>query len=290
MLQEIIEQRQNDPEMLKCQYAARHYYNAAETWNNAAFVCAIISLLSIFVPEGTSSIYSITILLVPLVFDVASFICNRRMGISATFAALLRNYFDEMVLGIKNVKHTDSFKRKVKSLIIDAVEKNKKEFEEQVSNTGRDNPPGVKNWYEFAHQYTDSEVVFECQKQNCWWNNELCHKRLLHDGIVLLLGIFLGIYFCAYLRVSILRVIFCLISAVKTLAYRIDENVNYIRLSMKIDDYCEMLEISIDQDSISALQEQISKRRELKVFEINRFHKKHSKELSELYEQITKDS
>jgi hypothetical protein len=51
----------------------------------------------------------------------------------------------------------------------------------------------------------------------------------------------------------------------------------------------ETLEISKNQALISSLQELISQRRELRVVEINRIHRKHSKALSERYEQITKE-
>ena len=56
MLQETIDKRQNSAEMLKCQFAARHYYNTAENFSTAAFICSIVSLLFIFAPEGTSSL------------------------------------------------------------------------------------------------------------------------------------------------------------------------------------------------------------------------------------------
>ena len=112
MRQETIDKRQNSDEMLKCQFAARHYYNTAENCSTAAFVCSIISLLFIFAPEGTSSSYSAAILLVPLVFDASSLICYWRMGAYVSSAALLRNYFDEKVLGIKTSTYTDSAIRK----------------------------------------------------------------------------------------------------------------------------------------------------------------------------------
>ena len=290
MLQETIDKRQNSTEMLKCQFAARHYYNTAENCSTAAFVCSIISLLFIFAPEGTSSSFSAAILLVPLVFDASSLICYWRMGAYVSSAALLRNYFDEIVLGIKTSTYTDSAIRKVKSLIIDAAENNNEACEEQISNTGRDNPPGVKNWYEFSHQYADSEVIFECQKQNCWWNNKLCHRRLVLYAIILISGILLGSFLGVSLRVSILRIIACLLSAIITFTDRLCENIKYILLSMKIDNRRETLEISKDQALISSLQELISQRRELRVVEINRIHRKHSKALSERYEQITKES
>ncbi len=290
MLQETIDKRQNSAEMLKCQFAARYYYNTAENCSTAAFVCSLISLLFIFAPEGTPSSYSTAILLVPLIFDASALICYWRMRSYVSSAALLRNYFDEIVLGIKTSTYTDSAIRRVKSLIIDAVEKNKEAYKEQMSNTGRDNPSGVKNWYEFSHQYTDSEVIFECQKQNCWWNNALYHRRLFWYAVFLISGVLLGFFFCFSLRVSIPHIITCLVSAIITFTDRFCENIKYIRLSMKIDDWCEVLEISKNQAHISSLQKLISKRRELRVVEINRIHKRHSKALSERYEQITKKS
>lgn len=288
--QEEILQKQNDEGMLKCQYAARHYYNTAEIFSIVAFICSMISLLFILAPEKDSPLYSASILLVPLALDAVSLISYWRMGVSVSSAALLRNYFDEKVLGINSASYTDHVTRKVKSLIINASEKSQAECEIQISNTGRDNPPGVKNWYEFSHQYSDDDAVFECQKQNCWWNNALCHRRLLIYGAVLLSGVFLGIIINLSLHVSVLRIIVCLLSAIVTFADRFCENCKYIRLSMKIDDRCEALEVSKNQVLISSLQVLISKRRELRVVEINRIHKKHSKALSERYEQITKES
>ncbi len=286
--QEEILQKQNDEGMLKCQYAARHYYNKAEKNSITAFICSIISLLFILAPEKTSPLYSAAILLIPLAFDAASLISYWRMGVAVSSAALLRNFFDDQVLGINPSSNTDQVIRKVESLIINASVKNKTECEFQMSNTGRDNPPGVKNWYEFSHHYSDSDVVFECQKQNCWWNNELCHRRLFVFGVVLLSVIFFGIILVFFLHVSILRIIVCLLSAIITFADRFCENCKYIRLSMKIDDRCETLDVSKNQALISSLQLLISQRRELRVVEKNRIHRNNSKVFSERYEQITK--
>lgn len=290
MLQETIVKNQNSSKMLNCQFAARHYYNAAEKFSTAALICSLISLLFILAPDKTSTIYSTLVLLTPLAFDAASLVCYWRMGVYVSSAALLRNYFDETVLRIKTSNYTGSDIRELNSLIVSAIEKAPNEYKLQVSRTGRDNPPGVKEWYEFSHQYADSDVIFECQRQNCWWNNELCHRRLFWYGAVVIFGLILGGLLVFYANISILRIIVCLLSAVVTFADRFIENLKYIRLSMKIDDRCEAIEISKDQALKSSLQELISQRRELRVVEINRIHRKHSKELSERYEQITKDS
>lgn len=290
MLQEIINKRQNSNKMLKCQFAARYYYNSAESFSTVAYICSIISLLFILAPESSSSLYSATIFLISLGFDAASLICYWRMGVSVSSAAFLRNYFDEEVLGIKTSAYTGSAVRKVNTLIVNVVEKNKAECEIQLSNTGRDSPPGVKNWYVFTHQYTDSEVIFECQKQNCWWNNELCRRRLFRHGTFLISGLLLGILFGISLHISILRIISCLLSAIITFTDRLFENLKYLRLSMKIDDWCEALEISKNPVLISSLQELISHRRELRVIEINCIHRTQSKALSKRYEQISKES
>ena len=290
MLQETINKRQNSAEMLKCQFAARHYYNTAENYSTAAFICSLVSLLFILAPDRASSLYSVVVLLIPLAFDAASLILYWRMDIFVSSAALLRNYFDETVLEIKTSKYTGSVIRKVNSLIVSAIEKDKKGYDLQISHNGRDNPPGVRDWYEFSHQYADSDVIFECQKQNCWWNDKLCHRRLLWYGAIVLLGIILGSFFGFHANISILRIIVCLLSAIITFADRFIENLKYIRLSIRINDRYETLEVSKNQELIASLQELISQRRELRVVEINRIHKKHSKKLSERYEQITKDS
>jgi len=289
MLQETIVKNQNSNNMLKCQFSARHYYNLAENYNVAAFIGSLISLSFLLIPDKAYVAYSPIFLLTPSVFDIASLVCYKLMGISISRAALLRNYFDEIVLRTKISNNTDSDIRKINSLIINVVDKSKEECELQISHTGRDNPPGVKNWYEFSKQYADSDVMFECQRQNRWWNNELSHRRIFLYGSVVILVIISGILLVFFSNFSILRVFVCLLSAAITFTDRFIENLKYIRLSMKIDDRCEALEVSKNKALVSSLQELIAKRRELKIVEINHIHKKHSKELSERYEQITKD-
>ncbi|MBQ6105331.1 MAG: hypothetical protein IJL03_05220 [Lachnospiraceae bacterium] len=285
--QNEILQKQNDRKMLECQFAARHFYNTAERCSIIAFSCAIVSLSAVFLPKGASSAYSTATYIIPLLLDAISIVYYWRMEVSVSSAAILRNYFDEIVLGLKTATNSNNDICRIKRLIIDATKKNEKEWKVQVTNTGKDTPPGVKDWYQFSQQYTKSDAVFECQKQNCMWNRALSRRRVRNSVVALLLCIILC-FICGYLfHVSIPRIILCLFSAILTLSNRLIENIKYIRLSIKIDDICEMLEVSKNNVHIFSLQKLICQRRELNVVESNRIHRKHSKSLSEMYEQIT---
>ena len=276
-LQERIFRRQNDEDMLKCQYVARHSFNLAETFSTLAFFFSMLSIFCVFVPDC---------ILLPLALDALSILFYFLMGKSVSIAALLRNYFDETVLGL-SINRPQSELRKIQEYIVKYTSKNKAEYQRQITHTGRDVPPGVKDWYEFSKDYEDSEVVFECQKQNQWWNKKMTQQRMITYLAIVLACIVAIALIHFYLQVSHLLIAVCFGSAIITFCDRIYENVLYLRLSMKISDYCEAYSSSRDDDQIRALQKLIENRRELRVVEINYIHKKISKWLSEQYAEIS---
>ena len=285
-LQDKIISRQNDEDMLKCQYASRYFFNIAENYSTVAFVFSFLSVLCIFIPESPKWLA----LLLPILLDALVFTLYFIMGKTVTKAALLRNHFDDTVLGYNKQRLPDNEMREIQTLIFKAISINEAESQRQMANTGRDNPPGVKNWYEFSKKYTDSDVVFECQTQNQWWNKEMLRRRLITYSFILLICIIGAILTHRYYQVSLLELSFCFGGIIITFADRIYENVKYCRMSIKIDDFCELLSTSKSKMQIIALQELIESRRRLRVVEINRIHKRNSKKFSEQYEQISKES
>ena len=289
-LQEIISQRQNSPEMLDCQYAARHYYNSAEKLNFWVVFFSLISECFIFLPNCNEPNYEIISLVIPVILGIVAYTCNFFVEKNISAAATLRNYFDDIVLGFEHKPKYDKDKLTIiKNLLADISDQDKKNenYQAQISNNGRCNPPGVKDWYEFSKSYSDSEVIFECQKQNAWWNSELHKKRVINEGI-LLIGIFIAIslgYF--YFRIPLLKIIICSISIICTLADKIISQIKYRQLSIKIDNIVSFLNTETKRKGeIKKLQKLISERRELHVVECNYIHRNNSKRLSEKYEKM----
>lgn len=284
-LQEKINNRQNDEDMLKCQFAARHYYNAAEKYCALAFGSTLLSCLCILLPSGNKPLA----LLLPLLLDVIAFFLYYKMGRAVSAAARLRNYFDDTVLCFNRKSRTQSEMRAIQQLVHKACSKNEADCLTQIANTGRDNPPGVKNWYEFSKEYTDSEVVFECQTQNQWWNKRMILGRLI-AYITILLVCVVGFYFISNNHPDhSIRIFVCVLSLFITLLDRAFENGRYFRISIEIEDDCKLLSSSKNKELLVELQQRIESRRELRVVELNLFHKTISKKLSEEYEQISKE-
>lgn len=94
--QEQILKKQNENKMLRCQFAARVYFNNAELLNYASWAFSVLSALTLFLPNGDSTIIMVT----PLIIDIIAYLFHYFAEKEVNIAAKLRNYFDSVVLNI----------------------------------------------------------------------------------------------------------------------------------------------------------------------------------------------
>lgn len=188
-----IEKRQNEDRMLRYQYTSRCYYDHAETQNDLVWLCCIISWLTIVLPG--SSAWGMFFIAVPFFVDIIAAILNWRMTSNVSWASALRKCFDAYVLGFNTNQFTEFEVRELEELSIKAVKHSPEKSQEQMTNTGRDNPPGVRNWYEFSQPLSEQDAIYECQKQNCWWNKKITRERIIRTVIGLLILAPLAIFF-----------------------------------------------------------------------------------------------
>lgn len=273
---------QNEYDKLRCQCTSRILFNKAENFGHIAFVFCVGSALCILIPDGTLSIF------LPLVFDIFSVVFFSLLVVNQKKAATIRNYFDDIVLGLKTCTLDSGTIRMIFETVTAEEKANPKKFKEQINNTGRDNPPGVKNWYEFSKNFTENEAVFECQKQNLWWNKKLCKTRLaicstigIGTIVLILLSFFL-------FKNNRSKIIACVIGFIINISGQIKANYSYLHLSQELDNIASIPGISQNPAQLLHLQKKIDSRRELPVLELNLLHKKNSKSYSESYAQISK--
>lgn len=284
--QDRIVQRQNSSKMLRYQYAARYYYN------HAAIILLITLLLSainlLFALNFKTDCVALTWVLVitPFLINLCVLILYKWLDHTIRIAADLRNFFDEKVLDLK-VGSYDRNERTMLTMVDKAIRRNPEKAYVQMKNTGHDNPPGVKDWYEFFRNYSDNEVVFECQRQNHWWNKKMLHRRLFFIAACFLAVLSLAITLCIVYKPNAIRIAPCFFSAILAFTERIIANIKYIRLSVKIEDYCESYSHSRDLQQIDQLQKLIAKRRRMPVLEMNIIHKKKASFFSDQYKRIT---
>lgn len=285
---DTINKKQNDERMLRYQYAARRYYNRAENMNYIAWFLCITSCIITILPVSSNWETSFTILI--FIMDIAALIITLQVNTNVSYGAAFRKHFDKYVLEIQTIDFADVELRKLEEKSIQEIQKSQKTYKEQISNTGHDNPPGVRNWYEFSVFLAGNEAIFECQKQNCWWNQKMTQKRLAFS---------LALFVCTLLMFALLLTInensdnssLQFILGLSPLALkaieRIIENAKYYHLSIKISGAEEILTKSKSFDSIKALQDKIDERRSLPVLESNLIHSKCANVLSKLYQKIT---
>lgn len=274
-------QKQNEPKMLDCQYASRVLFNRAEKYSYHAFACIICSVFCTFISGEIIS------LIIPLVFDFLILLFGYLAKQNQSKAAFLRNYYDAVVLKFKESDYTDSDLRKISDITIEIKQKNPNDHNVQITNTGRDCPPGVKNWYEFSKNFPDNEAVFECQKQNCWWNDKLCKQRL--TLITVSFTVFIALYclIVHYLHIDILHCSICFWGLIIGFAEQISENIKYIRISKTMNDLIKVPEIYKNISQLEYLQQLIDSRRNMLVLEMDWIHRKNAKNWSEKYEKIS---
>lgn len=280
-----IEEAQNEKRMLQYQNAARWYYNRAEILNNLVWGCCILSWLTIFLPDSPT--WKILFISIPFSINIIAFILNRRLSANVLWAATLRKYFDAYVLGIDIYQFTRDEVLKLEEISFKVIKRYPKKSKEQMTNTGHDDPPGVRNWYEFSQPLSVLDAIYECQKQNCWWNKKLTRLRIIRSGIELLILITVAIIIFVWIKADILLVILSSSGLVLKCIERAIANTRYYILSLKIDGALDILENSRSEENIKCLQAKIDIRRAMPVLEKHRIHKRHAKDYSELYHGTT---
>lgn len=287
--QERIQRRQNEDGMLRTQAAAKSYFNRAEIQNIIAFVISAISVFTMLMTKSENQIWNFLVTCAPGICGVIAYLFYTQMVRNVKRAAILRNYFDAYVLEVGNLPTTDNERRRIADLVRKVNKGSGNKTNIQIHNTGRDDPPGVKNWYEFSKKYPDERAVYECQRQNIWWSKELINKAMIVNGTVILLVFLSGIAICIWGNTdsAVAALIIFAITYLLTFADRIKNYIAYKRLSNEIDGIDATIDHAGNEEQIRYLQERINDRRELPVLGMNYMHIKNSATLSKRYEEIS---
>ena len=183
--------------------------------------------------------------------------------------------------------YTDISKQKLREIALTTYNKHKKEADIHIHNTGRDKPPGVRNWYEFKNTVADLQAQFECQKQNIWWNKKMVKNRMIILPIILFILTSFFVAMFVLFKSDALSIIVCAIGIILKVIERIIEHYSYHKISIKIEAIQNHAERELTDETVKELQELINERREIPVLEINIIHKLKAKQYSSSYEETT---
>ena len=275
-----IQEAQNEICFLKIQYAARVSYNRAEKYNFLAWFACIVSAFSIFLPSALDE----SILNgIPFLFDFVAVVFYIKTCNNVKWGACLRKYFDAKVIGINPNQFSKSEEQSIIEKAENLFSQHNSDGWIQIGNTGRDNSPGVKDWYEFTKPLDGVDAQFECQRQNVWWNKKMTSRRI---PISIIIGVCISIVFLFVIRVtnrSVLNTLLCSGGIILKICERVCENIKYIRISNQIDGSKKTIEVKPEWEHIEQLQLFIDERRAINVLESNSVHKKIAAKLSALY-------
>lgn len=280
---DIINNRQNEDLCLKIQYAARKYFNEAEKINYLSWGFCILAALMFFIPDSTVKFITIGF---PVLLEIATFVTTFIFEYKLKNAAKLRNYFDSYVLMIKEDEYSTSEKQRLRELAFNIYQNNQTEAQIIINNTGRDNPPGVRDWYEFKNNIKGLNSQYECQRQNIWWNKKMVKNRLICLFVFFIILLVLFAFMFIFFKPDIWNTIACFVGLCIKIVERIAKHYNYHIISIKIETIQEYIENQLTTDNIEKLQNLINQRRSIPVLEINLIHKKRANKYSNSYEQI----
>ena len=277
-----IQERQNEEKSLKVQYAARTCFNCAEKYNHWAWVACLVSAFSIFLPSSWSMYITNGI---PFIADIAAVIFSGVTFHKVKWASKLRKYFDSYVLGTNLNQFSETVLREIREETEKIYLRNQSDAAVQMPNTGKDSPPGVRDWYVFSGFYEGIEAQFECQRQNTWWNEKMFKKRMIMTSVaIVLVGL---VFLLLTLNSNMLNIILCSAGIIIKIFERLVENYRYISTSRLIDGAQKIVEVHPTEEGIIQLQSYIDQRRSINVLEIGWLHKKYANKISKIYEILT---
>ena len=279
MNSESIITRQNERELLTIQYAAKVHFNKAEKLLLPFYGLILISSFLPFVTTLLNFYWPIDTIISFCIELVYLFYKN-----DITKGSSLRNYFDDIVLETNILNLDQNEVSQIKEWAYKVYSKDPIGAEIQMRNSGKDNPPGVYNWYEFDEKKNELDAVFECQKQNIWFNNKSRYTAIKFNFILFFIILNCVIYFIT--EYNIFDFAIKIIVLIMILFSHLKANKDYYDISKEIDGISKGLAKSLTEENILLLQKEIDKKRAIPVVSINAIYNKQAKKLSELYHKI----
>lgn len=272
-----ILKRQNEPEMLKIQFAAKFFFNIAENTNKWATYLTSIPLLCLLpFPDSWGTIVSAIALVIDTCVIALIFITKW----SVNNAADLRAYFDDCVLHASKSK----LNTRLKGWVYRIVRTFSKQAKIAMSNTGLDTPPGVKDWYGVKSAANHNDAVVKCLNENRWWDEKLNIHRVISTVIFLAIVIVLALVLVFAIHVEWYVVMLAVIQLVLRLGERLVTNIKYHNATERLKGAYDVLDRSHTRSNQKSVQEAIDARRHIPVLGSNWWHRRRARKLSEEYE------
>lgn len=281
--------RQNDIEILDMLFLQRKMYDSAKIYWRLGW-CIAITLAMVNIVCQILDIDSDIIILVVAAMDLGIILFEFLADRSQKIGAVTKGYIDDILFGMNNTYDEYSLSR-IRELVIIYKGKYPKQYQVQINNTGKDDPPGIRDWYIVAQGDNKNIIVYKCQKQNVWWNGKL--SRLYLYTLISIIG-FLAVIFLLALSVlnisikSVALMYFANLGIVVKALKDVISGYRYYSYYTKANEDIIMIDKTLDESiitnsQINMLQGNINKIRKIQFLVPDFLHKLMSKKYHKLY-------
>ena len=280
---------QNKEDILLLQYSARKHYNRAEKLQYAIWGIILANILLNTVLKSCIGDYFMKVFSMLLL--ILQMFLTKRKYINIKIGAYTKELIDCTLFGFdSNCRLYNYSDQKLKEFAV-RKKQNSNDYEIQISNTGKDRPRGVKDWYENRENQDINTAIFGCQCENIWWDEELCERYMyIFLGIVLTL---MSAIIYINKDISVFNIIFTVvIPCIQIIIELISQVKNFINLkvyigkvTIKKHEIQKRLNL-IDKESLIELQDLILQRRQYEIIIPNWLHYISALKLHNLREEI----
>lgn len=282
MRKNSIFDKQNEKYMLDILYAQRQYYNIANKLDSINLLLILIVCMYDFFEINNPMIKLLVNGFIALIIYIITYVTNDYVKKGAD----LKKYFDYKLYAFKGI--TKQFEKKCKKNIHNVLKKNKPDYNHQISNNGKSNPPGLMDWYFDEGETKRLDIIKSTQSQNIKWDKKISTIYLI---IIIILVIVLFITYlitCALMKFNIIEFLAGLISFASLFCYLFKKIISYIKINKCVYFAEHLLNKAKNDADLIEIQEIIDKRRHENFCPPNIIHRIISKSVHEEIEFINK--
>jgi len=272
-----IFEEQNSELILKLLYSQRVNYNRAGVLNNINKVLILSNLILNFILMLIPNDYiSLTILLLSLV----TILIESKIKSSIRIGAATKEYIDQSLFKLSPSSKIDGYTlQELREFANKEVANTHNDYIVQISNTGNDIPPGVKDWYMNNEFKKEDELILDCQFQNNWWTKKLYESYLKISTIIYTIIGLITVLIIYILKPKFINIIIITGTLLLSFASKIWDISSFRTYKTLLNDtYTRINEFktggTLSKESLIHIQENIFKLRQQKYLIPNWLHKK----------------
>ncbi|MCG8539855.1 MAG: S-4TM family putative pore-forming effector [Clostridia bacterium] len=268
-----INREQNSDEILMLLYSSRINYNVVEKLKYTVWILCILNIIIATFTNNSIYIMNIAVILIAIFMTIMEYCINKYTNIASNMRRLVD--YKLFKFEYDKIQFNENY---LLTKAKDKVKRNNKSYSLSKENTGTDPHRGVKDWYTGINcDLSHDEAVIKCQKQNVYWDKNLC--SIVIKSIVIVFFLIIISYLIINRENTIEDIIKSMVYLVPLIVKLIHELIiicNYKSTSKGIDALIENIDYNQNPINLRLLQSKIDKRRSINFIVPDILHKLNS--------------